>query len=194
MWVDIIQITLPALLLCVTTLFLVNNFLKNQREAMHSFLLKEAEFRKIEGERRKMELQKANKETTLPLRLHAYERLSLYCNRLDIIDILQRFDPDELSAKAYSAQLQIALEEEFSHNVTQQMYMSEELWQIILLAKKEAKMILQSVQQQLDAVAEGKQLPAQKYVEVLLVYLEETPQEGHLHALSAIKKEVALLF
>ncbi|WCL81247.1 hypothetical protein PPO43_14825 [Saprospira sp. CCB-QB6] len=194
MWVDIIQITLPALLLFVATLFLVNNFLKNQREAMHSFLLKEAEFRKIEGERRKIELQKANKETTLPLRLHAYERLSLYCNRLDIIDILQRFDPDELSAKAYSAQLQIALEEEFSHNVTQQMYMSEELWQIILLAKKEAKMILQSVQQQLDAVAEGKQLPAQKYVEVLLVYLEETPQEGHLHALSAIKKEVALLF
>ncbi|EJF54784.1 hypothetical protein SapgrDRAFT_3137 [Saprospira grandis DSM 2844] len=194
MWLDILQITLPALLLFLSTLVLVNKFLKNQREAMQSFLLKEAEFRKIEGERRKIELQKANKETTLPLRLHAYERLSLYCNRLDIVDLLQRFDPDELSAKSYSAQLQIALEEEFSHNVTQQMYMSEELWQIILLAKKEAKVILQRVQQQLDAVAEGKQLPAQKYVEVLLVYLEESPQEGHVQALAAIKKEVALLF
>jgi hypothetical protein len=190
----LIVMAVSSLLLVITTIIIVRGFLKNQREAMHSFLMKEAEFRKIEGERRKIELTKANKEITLPLRLHAYERITLFCTRLDIVNMLMRTDFQGLSAQQLKQQLTIALEEEFSHNVTQQMYMSEELWSIILIAKKEAMTILRNVFKQLEAAADGKTVPAQKYVDVLIAYLSETPQEGHHHAQAAIKKEISLLF
>lgn len=185
---------ISSLLLVITTIIIVRGFLKNQREAMQAFLLKEAEFRRIEGERRTIELSKANKEITLPLRLHAYERISLFCTRLDIVNILMRTDYQGLSATQLKQQLIVNIEEEFSHNITQQMYMSEELWQIILIAKKEALTILRNVWKQLDAAADGKTIPAQKYVDVMVAYLSETPQEGHHQAQAAIKKEIALLF
>ena len=50
MLLDIIQITLPALLLFITTLVLVRGFLKNQSQSMSAFLLREAEYRKADTE------------------------------------------------------------------------------------------------------------------------------------------------
>lgn len=192
--VIIVVLSISSILLVVTTIIIIRGFLKNQRESMHSFLMKEAEFRKIEGERRKIELSIANKEITLPLRLHAYERIILFCTRLDIINMLMRTDYQGMSAQQLKQQLAIALEEEFSHNITQQMFMSDELWQIILISKKECITILRNVFKQLEAAAEGKTVPAQKYVDVLIAYLGETPQEGHRQAQAAIKKEISLLF
>ena len=62
MWIDILQIGLPSLFLFLTTIFLVRGFLRNQNQSLNAFLIKEAEYRKVESNRRTIELTKANKD------------------------------------------------------------------------------------------------------------------------------------
>ncbi len=193
MWTDILQIGLPSLFLFLTTFFLVRGFLRNQNQSLTAFLMKEAEYRKVESERRTIELSKSNKVITMPLRMQAYERMTLFCTRLEITHMLRRSNALELSAKQLSIDLLFTVDEEYSHNIAQQLYMSDELWQIIQLAKLETVNILKNARKSAEET-NGIEATANQYIDILAAYLGENPQLGYVQALSAIKKEVALLF
>ena len=193
MWIDILQIGLPSLFLFLTTYFLVRGFLRNQNQSLNAFLVKEAEYRKVESERRTIELTKANKDITMPLRMQAYERMTLFCTRLEITNMLRRSTALDLSAIQLSIDLIFTVDEEYSHNIAQQLYMSEELWQIIQLAKLETLNILKNAKKSCDEKF-GADAGANEYIDILAAYLSENPQLGYVQALSAIKKEVSLLF
>lgn len=193
MWTDILQIGLPSLFLFLTTFFLVRGFLRNQNQSLSAFLMKEAEYRKVESERRTIELSKSNKVITMPLRIQAYERMTLFCTRLEITNMLRRSTALDLSAKQLSMDLLFTVDEEYSHNIAQQLYMSDELWQIIQLAKLETVNILKNARKSAEE-KHGAEATANQYIDILAVYLGENPQLGYVQALSAIKKEVALLF
>ena len=193
MWTDILQIGLPSLFLLITVLFLVRGFLRNQNQALGAFLMKEAEYRKVESERRTIELTKANKEITMPLRMQAYERMTLFCTRLEITNMLRRSEALELSAKQLSIDLLFSVDEEYSHNIAQQLYMSEELWQIVQLAKLETVNIIKNAKKVCEENF-GAEANSNNFIDILAAALNENPQLGYVQALSAIKKEVALLF
>jgi hypothetical protein len=193
MWTDILQIGLPSLFLFLTTFFLVRGFLRNQNQSLTAFLMKEAEYRKVESERRTIELSKSNKVITMPLRMQAYERMTLFCTRMEITNMLRRSNALELSAKQLSIDLLFTVDEEYSHNIAQQLYMSNELWQIIQLAKLETVNILKNARKSAEET-NGIEATANQYIDILAAYLGENPQLGYVQALSAIKKEVALLF
>ncbi len=193
MWTDILQIGLPSLFLFLTTFFLVRGFLRNQNQSLTAFLMKEAEYRKVESERRTIELSKSNKVITMPLRMQAYERMTLFCTRLEITNMLRRSTALDLSAKQLSMDLLFTVDEEYSHNIAQQLYMSDELWQIIQLAKLETVNILKNARKSAEET-NGIEATANQYIDILAAYLGENPQLGYVQALSAIKKEVALLF
>ena len=193
MWIDILQIGLPSLFLFLTTIFLVRGFLRNQNQSLNAFLIKEAEYRKVESNRRTIELTKANKNITMPLRMQAYERMTLFCTRLEITNMLRRSGALELTSKQLSIDLLFTVDEEYSHNIAQQLYMSEELWQIIQLAKLETVNILKNAQKTCEEKL-GADANANDYIDTLAAYLVENQQLGYIQALSAIKKEVSLLF
>ena len=193
MLLDILQIALPALFLLIATIVLVRGFLKNQNQALSAFLMKEAEYRKAESERRTIELKKAHKELTLPLRMQAYERMTLFCTRLEITNMLRRSEALTMSARQLSADLLFSIEDEYAHNITQQMYMTDELWQIIQLAKMETVNIIRKVVKDTEAATADSEATASEFIDKLAVYLKENPQVGYVQALSGIKKEVGLL-
>jgi hypothetical protein len=70
---------------------------------------------------------------------------------------------------------------------------SEELWQIIQLAKLETVNILKNAQKTCEEKL-GADAKANDYIDTLAAYLGENQQLGYIQALSAIKKEVSLLF
>ena len=160
---------------------------------MNAFLVREAEYRKQEADRRATELSKANKEITMPLRLHAYERMTMFCSRLELTNMLMRSTYLTGSTKQLKMELLFNIEDEFSHNVTQQMYMTDELWQIVLLAKKEATNIIKKIAAEVLEKS-GEDASASDYIDALSAYLSDNPQQGYFQAQAGIKKEVALLF
>ena len=76
-----------------------------------------------------------NEKMTLPLKLQAYERLILLCERIDITDLVLRLKTPGTKSTELKSALLLAIQQEFEHNLTQQLYVTEELWQVLLAMK-----------------------------------------------------------
>lgn len=88
-----------------------------------------------EGKRRRYVLARENQKHALPLRLQAYERLTLFLERIDPVKLLIRITPISENKNDYENYVIAQIEQEFEHNLSQQIYMSEECWTIITTAK-----------------------------------------------------------
>lgn len=84
---------------------------------------------------RKMAILAQNKKDTLPTKLQAYERMLLFCDRINPVKILVRITPISDDTNAYLNLLLANIEQEFEHNLVQQIYISNESWLTILTAK-----------------------------------------------------------
>ncbi len=93
------------------------------------------EFIKNENNRRRYSLIKDTQKESLPIRLQAYERLTLFLERLKPSKLLVRVTPISDNKKDYEALLIQTIEQEFEHNQTQQIYVSHECWHVITAAK-----------------------------------------------------------
>lgn len=122
--IEIIKLTVPALVVFLTAFFLIKNFL----EAQQSQLEKQ---RIIEREK-----------IVLPVQLQAYERMILFLERINPETLVFRlFDPS-LSVGDFKNLLLKNIREEFDHNLSQQVYMSHEAWQLIRSAKEDVIRII----------------------------------------------------
>lgn len=122
-------------------------------------------------------------------RLQAYERLSLLFERLSIGPLVTRIQEPGLSNKAFSSALLIAIQKEFEHNVTQQLYVSDELWFKLLAYKQELMNIISVESKTVDPNG-----PCSEFSQKLLNHfysLEINPTDKALHAL---RQEARSLF
>lgn len=90
--------------------------------------------RNEEGRRRYL-LHKETQKNALPIRLQAYERLALFLERISIPNLVVRVAPKSADKAAYENLLIRNIENEFDHNLSQQIYMSDECWNVIKAAK-----------------------------------------------------------
>ncbi|GLR17211.1 hypothetical protein GCM10007940_18260 [Portibacter lacus] len=84
-----------------------------------------------------MKLQAGKKSETLPIRVQAYERLMLFCERINIEQLVYRLREPNMKVRDLQSVLMIAVQQEYEHNLSQQIYASSNLWKIIELAKNE---------------------------------------------------------
>jgi hypothetical protein len=139
-----------------------------------------------EGRRRYL-IQKEAENKIIPVRLQAYERITLLMERMDPNKLLIRVKPFSDDVDEYERHLIKNIEQEFEHNVTQQIYVSPECWNLINAAKNATIHIIR------QAAMHEKGNDADAMREYLLRnFMEEiTPSQK---ALAYIKKEVGELF
>lgn len=168
---EIIKITVPALIVFLTVYYLLKKFIAGQ-------------------ERMKMlEIKENQQQVSTPMRLQAYERLSLFCERISIQNLVLRLNKQGMTAAEFQISLLLAIQQEYEHNITQQVYVSEKLWDIIKMAKDDAVNFISLVAESIDPKAEANSLASS-----LMDYLQKRPMSGPDQALLAIKKEAALIF
>ncbi len=85
--------------------------------------------------RRRFLLHKDSQKDTLPVRLQAYERMALFLERIAIPSLVVRVSPQGDDKNAYENLLIKSVETEFDHNLSQQIYMTDECWNVIKAAK-----------------------------------------------------------
>lgn len=88
-----------------------------------------------EDRRRRFLLHRESQKHSLPLRLQAYERMALFLERIAPGNLLVRVKPFSKDKEAYTAQLVKTVEQEFEHNLAQQIYVTEECWNVIRASK-----------------------------------------------------------
>lgn len=97
---------------------------------VRSFIHKDIDLRKLEVRGKAI-------ETVLPNRLHAYERMTLFLERMSPNNLLVRLNTGSIPAKDFHQLLLAEVRNEYNHNVSQQIYISEEVWELIRNAKED---------------------------------------------------------
>jgi hypothetical protein len=77
-------------------------------------------------------------------KIQAYERILLYIERIDLEGLVMRTFLPEMTVQQLQAALLRAIREEFEHNTTQQLYITERAWEC---AKAARTMILSVIAQ-----------------------------------------------
>lgn len=99
-----------------------------------SFYFFNAHTKQEEGRRRFL-LHQDNQKNALPQRLQAYERLALFLERIAPGNLLTRVKPYNDDKYDYEALLVKTIEQEYEHNLAQQIYVSPECWNVIRISK-----------------------------------------------------------
>lgn len=137
-----------------------------------------------EAGRRRFLLQKDMQKETFPLRLQAYERMALFLERIAPSKLLIRTHPTSSNKEDYETLLIASIEQEFEHNLSQQIYVTDECWNIITAAKNATIQLIRK------ANMSEKTDTANKLREVILTELMER-QSPSKAALAFIKQEVS---
>lgn len=114
---EILGYTLPSLVTGGVAYYLFNSYFKEQQN------------------KRRWLLQKENQKDALPLRLQAYERMALFLERINPSNLLIRVTPYSSDKEQYENLIIEHINQEYEHNLTQQIYLTDECWTIILTAK-----------------------------------------------------------
>lgn len=88
-----------------------------------------------EDNRRRYQLKLENQKVSLPIRLQAFERMTLYLERISMGKLLLRMKPKSNDLKAYEDMLVQTIDQEFDHNLSQQIYLTPECWNVIKTSK-----------------------------------------------------------
>lgn len=97
---------------------------------VRTFIQKEIELKRLEVRGRSL-------ETVLPNRLQAYERMTLFLERISPQNILIRLSGPGMSAREFHQLLLSEIRNEYNHNVSQQIYISQEVWEMVINAKED---------------------------------------------------------
>ncbi|MCB0522108.1 MAG: hypothetical protein KDD27_24405 [Saprospiraceae bacterium] len=167
---EIIKISVPALIVFFTVYYLLKTYLDKQ------YQLQTLEFRQKQ------------QNTTIPLRLQAYERLSLFCERISIPNLVLRLREEGQTAAGLRLAMLLTIQQEFEYNVTQQVYVSNQLWQIIKVSRDHTVSVINGIAEEVDPKS-----PSKKLVTSLLEHADKEEATSLDKALVAIKKEASAL-
>ncbi len=140
-------------------------------------------------EARRMEIRGRSIETVLPNRLQAYERICLLLERISPQNLLIRVGHAGLSSKDYQRVLLEEIRNEYNHNVSQQVYMSDAVWSLVKNSREDLVMLINESASSLAEGATGLDL-AKRIIERSL----EKNLDPIGHALAELKKEIQQTF
>ena len=132
-------------------------------------------------------LHKEHKKMSFPACLQAYERMVLFLERINPNKLLTRVLPTSEDHIDYLNLLINSVQQEFEHNLSQQIYMSNKSWDMIIAAKNATLQLLRN-----KAATESVNSVKGFQEGILADGISET--HPSVVALAYVKKEVRDLF
>lgn len=152
------------------------------------YLMVRAQIRR-EIDLKKWEVRTRSMETILPARLQAYERMTLFLERISPQNLLIRLNNPGFSARDFQKVLLDEIRNEYNHNASQQVYMGEEVWSQIKNAREDLIILINEAASQLKPDASSLDL-SKKIFEMSM----EKKVDLIAHALTELKKEIQQTF
>ena len=171
-FLDFVKFILPSVVLLAAMIYIVGGFLRDNEK------------------REKMRIVRGNQKLITPLRLQAYERLVLFLERLSPESLLMRSPnyPNKTN-DALHAELLNTIRNEFEHNLSQQLYVSPQVWNNVRNAKNFTISLINNASKEVSG--EGPALQLSRKIVDMATNLEQPITEK---ALSEVKKEIQQLF
>lgn len=146
-------------------------------------------FTQKEIELKRLEIRGRSIETVLPSRLHAYERMTLFLERMAPQNLLVRLNTGSMPAKEFHHLLLAEVRNEYNHNVSQQVYIGQEVWELIKNAKEDLIVTINDSASEMVDSSSSLDL-AKKIFEKNM----QKPVDPLAHALLELKREIQRTF
>jgi hypothetical protein len=130
-----------------------------------------------------------NSKAILPNRLQAFERMCLFLERLSPGNLVLRLNTGTMSARELQHLMITEIREEFNHNLSQQIYMSDESWKHIKNTVEDIIALINTSAQKLGEDARSVEL-----AKVIFNEMEKREVDPVEMALSEVKSEIRALF
>jgi hypothetical protein len=138
---------------------------------------------------KKLEIRGKAIETVLPNRLHAYERMTLFLERMSPHNLLVRLNTGSIPAKDFHQALLSEVRNEYNHNVSQQVYISEEVWDLIKNAKEDLIVNINDAASEMAEQSTSLDLSKKIFEKTMGKSVDPLS-----HALTELKREVHRIF
>lgn len=145
---EILKYTIPSLIMLWVTYMIVSKFLTEQTT------------------RKQLALFHETQNITIPMRLQAYERLAMFIERIKPQSLLNRVYQKDMNVAVYQAMLAESIRSEFNHNLSQQIYVSKNVWDTVRGVKEQEINIINTFAQRLEP-----ETPARELHKLILEYV-----------------------
>ena len=167
--IELLKIILPAGLVLYAAYLMVRSILSNRLAELNSTL------------------RQKNQEVVSPIRLQAYERVVLLLERISPANFVSRISSANLTAKEYQSVLINEIREEYNHNLSQQLYMSDEAWSYVSGTVEDTISSINEVAQGLNEESQALEL-------VQGIFEKDMQKNSHRDTISFLKREIQALF
>ena len=166
---EISKYILPALVVFATVYFVMKRYLNMQYSTQV------------------LKFKQEQLKNTLPIKLQAYERMAMFCERISLENLSYRLSSEHLDAKSMGNAMLITIQQEYEHNMSQQVYISEKLWEIITMAKNQMQNLVST------AAADRSISTSAELVQKALELQKNIGNSPINTAKRAIKKEIDII-
>jgi hypothetical protein len=137
---EILKYVLPSIIVLISSYLIVQKFLITELKRKQVALLQETQ------------------QTTIRMRLQAFERLSLLMERIHPRHLMPKVYHSSMTVSILQQALVTTIRSEFEHNLSQQVYVSRELWQSARVAVEQEINMIHQIAKTLPPDAPAREL------------------------------------
>ncbi len=170
-FLEILKYVIPSLVVFLTAYAILKKFLdKEEKKLRYEYNLKSEQF-------------------TIPIRLQAYERIILLLERISPESLLLRVNKKGMNSRQLQNELLSEIRTEFDHNLSQQIYISPQAWNVVQNAKSNLIKIIN-----VSASSVNPDSPSMNLSKAILDNIMEAEESPVETAKDHLKKEIRELF
>jgi hypothetical protein len=140
-------------------------------------------------EKKLIDIKIKTNEQVLPLRLQAYERMCLFLERITPHNLVVRANDPAYTVGQFQQKLLSEIREEYNHNLSQQIYMSDQSWGLIKNSMEEIISVINKAAIEVPSDARGIEL-----AKMIFENLVQKPDDPTSKALKFLKNEIRQVF
>lgn len=170
-FLEILKYILPSLVVFGTAYLIIKTFIDNDQK------------------KRRIELRLANQKTITPIKLQAYERLTLFLERISPESMIVRVQDPKMTSGLLHQTLLKVIRAEYEHNLSQQIYVSANAWAVVKTAKENVVKLVNNSADRVD-----KKGPSFDLSKIILETMMSNNIMPTNTAIDFLKKEVSNYF
>lgn len=168
---DILKIIIPAAIVFFVAHHFANKFFNEEKQ------------------KRSFELSKERLNKLTPLKIQAYERLTIFLDRITPENLILRNTSKDLNATQFKHKMLLSVREEFNHNISQQLYISDQSWVMIKLAMEYVLNTVDACYKDMNENSNGIDLG-----KAILIELQKRDKKPVDAAIQFLKREIEIVY
>jgi hypothetical protein len=168
---DVLKYTIPSLVLFLTVFYILHSYFEDNEK------------------KRQIKTALKNRKLITPLRLQAYERIILLLERISPESLIMRISVTGMTCKQLQSEMLGSVRAEFDHNLSQQLYVSNEAWEMIKGARSNTIKLINTAADKVQPDSQSMHLSTT--ILEMVMEMDKTPS---VYAIEFLKKEVQKLF